>query len=180
MSAERHGIPALNRYAAVARAVDKARMAASLASAGIPTPPTWLGSPQRLAAELPSQLYPVILKPIQGDNCRGLEVSTSPGAVARSALESEELLLAQPYLSGDGSDLSSIDSPRRGDRRPLRSCRRPACPRPDTYVAARAGELAPLLDDGPLVVKPNRGRMASASKDDPRSRGPTHGPTRGP
>jgi ribosomal protein S6--L-glutamate ligase len=30
-------------------------------------------------------------------------------------------------------------------------------PTPDTYVAAHAGELSPLLDDGPLVVKPYRG-----------------------
>ncbi|HEV3378174.1 MAG TPA: hypothetical protein VG126_12935 [Thermoleophilaceae bacterium] len=30
-------------------------------------------------------------------------------------------------------------------------------PTPDTYVAAHPGELSPLLDDGPLVVKPYRG-----------------------
>jgi ribosomal protein S6--L-glutamate ligase len=30
-------------------------------------------------------------------------------------------------------------------------------PTPDTYVAAQAGELSPLLDEGPLVVKPYRG-----------------------
>jgi ribosomal protein S6--L-glutamate ligase len=30
-------------------------------------------------------------------------------------------------------------------------------PLPETYVAGRADQLAPLLDDGPLVVKPYRG-----------------------
>jgi ribosomal protein S6--L-glutamate ligase len=30
-------------------------------------------------------------------------------------------------------------------------------PTPETYVAAQIGELSPLLDDGPLVVKPYRG-----------------------
>jgi ribosomal protein S6--L-glutamate ligase len=30
-------------------------------------------------------------------------------------------------------------------------------PTPDTYVTAQIGELSPLLDDGPLVVKPYRG-----------------------
>jgi ribosomal protein S6--L-glutamate ligase len=30
-------------------------------------------------------------------------------------------------------------------------------PTPDTYVAAQTGELSPLLDNGPLVVKPYRG-----------------------
>jgi glutathione synthase/RimK-type ligase-like ATP-grasp enzyme len=105
LSAERHGVPTLNRHAAVAGVVDKAAMAVALASAGLPTPPTMLGSPEQLAAELPSHLYPVILKPIRGDNCRGLKVCTSPAEVARHSPESDQPLLAQPYLSGDGADL---------------------------------------------------------------------------
>lgn len=105
LSAERHSVPTLNRHAAVAGVVDKAAMAVVLASAGLPTPPTTLGSPEQLAAELPSHLYPVILKPIRGDNCRGLRICTSPGEVARLSPESDEPLLAQPYLSGDGEDL---------------------------------------------------------------------------
>jgi glutathione synthase/RimK-type ligase-like ATP-grasp enzyme len=105
LSAERHGVPTLNRHAAVAGVVDKAAMAVVLASAGLPTPLTTLGSPEQLAAGLPSHLYPVILKPIRGDNCRGLEICTSPAEVARLSPESDEPLLAQPYLSGDGADL---------------------------------------------------------------------------
>jgi glutathione synthase/RimK-type ligase-like ATP-grasp enzyme len=105
LSAERHGVPTLNRHAAVAGVVDKAAMAVVLASAGLPTPPTTLGTPERLAAELPSHLYPVILKPIGGDNCRGLKICRSPAEIARLSAESDQPLLAQPYLSGDGADL---------------------------------------------------------------------------
>jgi ribosomal protein S6--L-glutamate ligase len=104
LAAERHGLPVINRASAVAAVVDKAGMAVALASAGIPTPPTMLGSPAQLAAELPSDLYPVIVKPIRGDNCRGLAVCESADAVARSAPAGEPLL-CQPFLRGDGSDL---------------------------------------------------------------------------
>jgi ribosomal protein S6--L-glutamate ligase len=103
LSAERQGVPTINRASAVAGVVDKAAMAVALASAGLPTPPTMLGSPEQLTAELPAHFYPVIVKPIRGDNCRGLEVCARPEAVARQA--SAEPLLAQPFLSGDGSDL---------------------------------------------------------------------------
>jgi glutathione synthase/RimK-type ligase-like ATP-grasp enzyme len=103
--AERRGVPTLNRHSAVAGVHDKAAMAVALAGAGIPTPATMLGRPSQLAAELPADLYPVILKPIHGDNCRGLRVCGSPDEVARLSPSARAPLLAQPYLSGGGMDL---------------------------------------------------------------------------
>jgi ribosomal protein S6--L-glutamate ligase len=104
LAAERHGVPTINRAAAVAAVVDKGGMAVALAGAGIPTPTTILGSPAQLAAELPSDLYPVIVKPIRGDNCRGLAVCADPGALGRVE-PNDEPLLCQPFLRGDGADL---------------------------------------------------------------------------
>lgn len=105
LSAERCAVPTINRHSAVAAVHDKAAMAVALASAGIPTPPTTLGTPSQLAAELASDLYPVIVKPIRGDNCRGLRVCGSRDDLARLSPASEEPLLAQPYLPCDGADL---------------------------------------------------------------------------
>jgi ribosomal protein S6--L-glutamate ligase len=105
LAAERRGVATLDRSSAIAGVRDKAAMAVALASVGIPTPPTTLGTPSQLAAELPSHLYPVILKPIYGDNCRGLRVCGSPDAIARLSPAVEDPLLAQPYLAGDGADL---------------------------------------------------------------------------
>jgi ribosomal protein S6--L-glutamate ligase len=105
LAAERRGVPTINRQSAVAGVRDKAAMAVALAGAGIPTPPTMLGSPSQLAAELPADLYPVILKPVHGDNCRGLRVCGSPDQVARLSPSARDPLLAQPYLGGDGMDL---------------------------------------------------------------------------
>jgi ribosomal protein S6--L-glutamate ligase len=105
LAAERRGVPTLNRAAAVAGVVDKAGMAVALAAAGIPTPPTTLGTAAQLAAELPPALYPVIVKPIHGDNCRGIEVCGTAEDVARLSPRTGEPLLAQPYLASDGTDL---------------------------------------------------------------------------
>jgi ribosomal protein S6--L-glutamate ligase len=104
LAAERHGVPTINRASAVAAVVDKAGMAVALASAGIPTPPTMLGSPAQLAAELAADLYPVIVKPIRGDNCRGLTVCAGPEELGR-VRPNDEPLLCQPFLRGDGADL---------------------------------------------------------------------------
>jgi ribosomal protein S6--L-glutamate ligase len=104
LAAERHGRPTINRASAVAAVVDKAGMAVALASAGIPTPPTTLGSPAQLAADLASGLYPVIVKPIRGDNCRGLAVCESADAVGRLT-PADAPLLCQPFLDSDGTDL---------------------------------------------------------------------------
>jgi ribosomal protein S6--L-glutamate ligase len=105
LAAERRGVPTLNRHSAVAGVHNKAAMAVALAGAGIPTPATMLGSPSQLAAELPADLYPVILKPIHGDNCRGLRICGTPDEVARLSPPVDDPLLAQPYLPGGGMDL---------------------------------------------------------------------------
>jgi ribosomal protein S6--L-glutamate ligase len=105
LAAERRGIPTLDRHSAVSAVRDKAAMAVALASAGVPTPPTTLGAPSQLAAELPADLYPVVLKPIHGDNCRGLRICRRPDDVSRLSSSRDEPLLAQPYLNGDGLDL---------------------------------------------------------------------------
>jgi ribosomal protein S6--L-glutamate ligase len=103
LAAERHGVPTVNRRAAIAKVHDKAGMAVMLASAGVPTPPTSLGAPPQLAASLSPEDYPVVLKPVRGDNSEGLAVCESPAELA--SFESDRPVLAQPYLSGDGSDL---------------------------------------------------------------------------
>jgi ribosomal protein S6--L-glutamate ligase len=105
LAAERRGVPTLDRHSAIAGVRDKAAMAIALAGAGVPTPPTTLGTPPQLVAELPADLYPVILKPIHGDNCRGLRICHGPDDMARLSPSGDEPLLAQPYLNGDGLDL---------------------------------------------------------------------------
>ena len=102
-SAEQSGVPVVNTAAAIQAVVDKAGQAATLSAAGLPTPTSWLGSPTALAQrdDLP---FPLILKPVLGDNARGLVV-VRPHEELRTVAWRESVALAQEFHRGDGCDL---------------------------------------------------------------------------
>ena len=74
---ERHAVRVINPRAAIAAVHNKAEMMVRLASAGIPIPRTWIGSPRQISRQLLRENFPVIVKPLFGDNCRGLELAYS-------------------------------------------------------------------------------------------------------
>ena len=94
----------INRKAAIAGVYNKADMSVELAAGNIPVPRTFFGSLESLAKRIPADCYPVILKPIFGDNCRGLVVVSSPAEMA-GVEWSEPVALAQTYMATDGYDL---------------------------------------------------------------------------
>jgi ribosomal protein S6--L-glutamate ligase len=102
--AEALGIPTVNRRVAIAAVHNKAEMAVSLASARVPIPLTLLGSPQSLARRAAAWSYPVVLKPLFGDNGQGLELVNSPQEMTSLAW-SEPFALAQQFVPGSGNDL---------------------------------------------------------------------------
>jgi ribosomal protein S6--L-glutamate ligase len=102
--AESRGLLTINRKAAIAAVHNKADMAVSLAASRIPTPRTFLGNTRSLASEVGRENYPLILKPIFGDNCRGLLVVNTPEEMAEAEWE-EPVALAQSYMKSDGYDL---------------------------------------------------------------------------
>jgi len=100
--AETQGIPTINRRMAVAAVHNKAEMAVALASGGVPTPPTFLGPARMLAQERrPGRGFPVVLKPMFGDNGRGLRVVYGP-AELDGLVWPEPVALAQELVEGDG------------------------------------------------------------------------------
>lgn len=102
--AEAAGIPTLNRRQAIAAVVDKAHMATQLRAAGIPAPPTWIGAIAQIRREIPLAAYPLILKPVHGDNCRGIRIVETPSALDDAA-ESEHCIIAQRLLPNNGFDV---------------------------------------------------------------------------
>lgn len=102
-TAEAHQVPVLHDAASISAVMDKAGMAAVLWRAGIPSPRTWLASLPELrdAIDLP---FPLVLKPLFGDNARGIKVVSD-----RAGLDEldwrESVALAQPFHRGDGHDL---------------------------------------------------------------------------
>lgn len=101
---EIQGVPTINPRAAIASVHNKAEMAVSLSAAGIPTPRTWLGSPQMVAQQLADRDFPVIVKPVFGDNCRGLECVPSRERLIALPWP-EPLAIVQQFIPGLAFDL---------------------------------------------------------------------------
>lgn len=102
--AEGRGMKTINSRDAIASVHNKSRMSIAFASAGLPIPETYFGSIAQLAAQIPPVNYPIILKPIFGDNSRGLLVVKSPDQMARTEWP-EPVALAQRYFQTDGYDM---------------------------------------------------------------------------
>ena len=195
-AAEAAGVRCVNRADAVAAVVNKAAMAVRLSAAGIPTPETFVGTPATIADALRDRPagagYPLILKPVCGDNGRGLRVVH--GAAELLATDwPEPLALAQRFVPDAGPDLklyvagrtvwavakpSPID-PRSGA--PAGAAAAPAVPVPLTEelekLALRCGDVFGLdlygvdclqSPDGPVVLEvndfPNYSGLAEADE----------------
>jgi ribosomal protein S6--L-glutamate ligase len=102
--AEAAGLPTINTKAAVAGVFNKADMSVTIAANGLPAPRTWFGTIERLAEAIPVDAYPVILKLIFGDNCRGLVVADDRDALVATDWP-EPVAIAQSYHRTDGFDL---------------------------------------------------------------------------
>jgi ribosomal protein S6--L-glutamate ligase len=98
--AEVAGVPTINRSRAIAAVLDKGRMAAALTAAGLPTPETRAG---RLADLAEGALYPVVVKPILGDNGRGVRIARSRSELLDGA-GADEVLVAQSLVEGERRD----------------------------------------------------------------------------
>jgi ribosomal protein S6--L-glutamate ligase len=98
------GLAVVDPPGAVRAVRDKARMGAAFEAAGIRVPATFTGPVPALARAIPRQRYPLILKPVFGDNARGLRVVGTPAELA-AVRWPESPALMQSYLPGDGVDL---------------------------------------------------------------------------
>jgi ribosomal protein S6--L-glutamate ligase len=102
--AEDRGLKTINTRAAIAAVHNKSRMSVAFANAGIPIPKTYFGSTAQLAANIAPDEYPIILKPIFGDNSGGLLVVMNTEEMAETNWP-EPIALAQRYFKTDGYDL---------------------------------------------------------------------------
>jgi ribosomal protein S6--L-glutamate ligase len=101
--AETCGVRTINRRTAVAAVHNKAEMAVALAAGRIPTPRTFLGSTRTLGSRVrrAERGFPMVLKPMFGDNGRGLHVVHGP-AELDALTWPEPVALAQEWVEGDG------------------------------------------------------------------------------
>jgi ribosomal protein S6--L-glutamate ligase len=102
--AEARGGRALIAPETMHRVRDKARCTLALARRGLPVPRTLLtGRPDELGG-LPDDAFPLVVKPVHGDNARGVHVVASRDELAWLRW-SDELLLAQAYVEAGGFDV---------------------------------------------------------------------------
>ena len=101
-AAETAGLRTVNRLSAIRGVLNKAEMGFKLTANRIPTPPTYFDTIQYLAGHVPS--YPLVLKPVFGDNGRGLKEVQTAEELMQLGWE-EPTVLAQQYIPGDGYDL---------------------------------------------------------------------------
>lgn len=102
--AEQFGLTTINRQSAITSVFNKSHMSVLFAEGGVATPATFFGNVEYLARHIKSEQYPVILKPIFGDNSQGLVVVNTPEELAATAW-GDPVALAQQYLPNDGFDL---------------------------------------------------------------------------
>jgi ribosomal protein S6--L-glutamate ligase len=102
--AEAFGARPLDRRAAIEEVRDKARCSAGLARRGLPTPETFLVNTPAELAEVAADAFPLLLKPVLGDNGDGLLLVRRPQELADVEWP-DEVVLAQRYVDARGIDL---------------------------------------------------------------------------
>lgn len=96
------GVPIIDAPKAIRQVRNKVKMTRLLHKHGLPIPRAWVGTD--LPEVVPAEAYPVIAKPIRGDNARGIQIHTTSTELA-SHLDDDPALLVQPYLPSSGVDL---------------------------------------------------------------------------
>lgn len=100
------GVVAVNSPAAIELVRNKIAMQSTLLAHGIPLPRTWFAPEPAAFAQLPRELFPLVVKPFDGDGSQGLALLQTPANVELvPPAGGRTLFLAQEYLESGGYDL---------------------------------------------------------------------------
>jgi glutathione synthase/RimK-type ligase-like ATP-grasp enzyme len=102
--AEAIGVATLNARAAIASVLDKWAMSRALVAAGIPSPATRVCTREAILRAARPSVFPLVVKPVFGDNARGVRVVSSRDELAALPWD-ERVQLVQPLVPSDGHDL---------------------------------------------------------------------------
>ena len=103
-TAPRRGVRVLTPAEPIAVVRDKPRTAQVLAEHGVPTPVTYLVDRPSTLRSLPSDAFPLLLKPHAGDNARGIVLVRDPDELD-DVEWSDSMVLAQEYVDSGAVDL---------------------------------------------------------------------------
>src|SRR2546428_11858399 len=106
-AAEAAGIPTINNSRSIRLVRDKAVATAFAQAHGVPTPHTYFVAYPHLLKQVPSEDYPLVVKPTNGSSGRGIYRVNSPAELAtlKVAEADESFFLAQHYIENTGFDI---------------------------------------------------------------------------
>ncbi|KJY32115.1 ATP-grasp domain-containing protein [Streptomyces katrae] len=101
------GVTTVNDARSIRGVRDKALAAALGSARGLPLPPTYAVARPELLAEVPDELYPLVVKPADGSSGRGVHLVPSPDRLPAllPELAGEGVLIVQPYVANPGTDI---------------------------------------------------------------------------
>lgn len=106
-AAEVAGIPTINHSQAIRQVRDKAVAISRARAYGIPVPYTFFVTHPELLVQIPSDYYPLVVKPTNGSSCRGIYKISDPSDLATLQITEagECFFLAQQYVENTGFDI---------------------------------------------------------------------------
>jgi ribosomal protein S6--L-glutamate ligase len=101
------GVPAINTPQSIELVRNKIAMQAILLEHRLSLPKTWFAADAAVFREIPPEMYPLVVKPYDGDGSRGLSLLSQPDDVDElpGVSGTPSLYLAQEFLETDGWDL---------------------------------------------------------------------------
>ncbi len=106
-AAEAVGIPTINSSRSIRLVRDKAVAAAFAQQHGLPVPYTYFVANPKLLTQVPTEKYPIVVKPSNGSYCRDIYRINSPAELATLEIPTtnEHFFLAQQYMENTGFDI---------------------------------------------------------------------------
>jgi ribosomal protein S6--L-glutamate ligase len=108
-AAEAVGIPTINNSRSIHLVRNKAVAAAYAKAHGLPIPPTYFVAYPQLLRQIPTQEYPLVIKPNNGSSCRNVYRIDRPEELPALELEiaktKDRFFLAQHYVENTGYDI---------------------------------------------------------------------------
>lgn len=101
------GVPAVNPPRSINLVRNKVAMQAELVKQGVPLPRAWFATDPAVFGRVPREMFPLVVKPFDGDGAAGLWLLTAPedAALLPPREGPQTLYVAQEYLETDGWDL---------------------------------------------------------------------------
>ncbi|MEU4502167.1 hypothetical protein [Streptomyces sp. NPDC024089] len=99
------GLTTVNDARSIRAVRDKVLTSVIARHHGLPVPVTYSAPRAALFADVPAELFPLVVKPADGSSGRGVRLVSDPGGLAEAEQADEGQLIAQPYVANAGSDL---------------------------------------------------------------------------